>query len=252
MAVLYAFCRVVDDIVDEEENLSGDVSRQAQLEAWAEFFRNPSAGPALTREGLGAQLRQLMRDYEIGADLFLAVIRGMEMDLTISRYPNMDALLAYCYHAASAVGLISIRIFGCRDPQCTRYATHLGYALQLTNILRDVGADLRRDRIYLPQDLMQRHGVREEHLRKGAAEDGWRRVMSEVRQEAEKQFQLARELLPGKERRPLVAARLMSRVYGKLLKRIHRAGYNSLTVRHRLTVFEKITALFQVLILGKS
>ncbi|MDQ6807921.1 MAG: squalene/phytoene synthase family protein, partial [Verrucomicrobiota bacterium] len=136
ITVFYAFCRVIDDISDSTE-LSGEQKRY-QLETWRRALREPVAHES----SLAAQVRSLIAKYPLTPVMLEEIIDGVEMDLTISTYATFEDLRVYCHRVASAVGLVSIEIFGYRNPACREYAIELGLALQITNILRDVGKDL--------------------------------------------------------------------------------------------------------------
>lgn len=156
MSALYAFCRKVDDVADEE---SAPVEkRRADLAAWREDVRRAVAGDA-PLFAVNRELQPVIAQYRLPFTHFDELIRGVEMDLDIKRYQTYADLEVYCYRVASVVGLLSIEIFGYRNPACRDYAVHLGKALQLTNILRDVRADAGRGRIYLPLAELERHQV---------------------------------------------------------------------------------------------
>jgi phytoene synthase len=150
ITVFYAFCRVIDDIADSAQF---DIAqKEIRLAAWREMLRRACADePLLARE-----VRGLIDKYSLPIDILEEIIAGVEMDLSISRYATFEDLRVYCYRVASAVGLVSIEIFGYRNARCKEYALELGLALQMTNIIRDVGKDLRSGRIYLPQEDVAR------------------------------------------------------------------------------------------------
>ncbi|HWB59478.1 MAG TPA: squalene/phytoene synthase family protein, partial [Chthoniobacteraceae bacterium] len=151
MVVFYAFCRIVDDIADEPS--SPVETRRAQLNAW----RKALGGTFEGEPPLAAEVRALIAKYSLPVEHFHEIIAGMEMDLDAKRYRTFEELRLYCYRVASAVGLVSIVIFGCKSPRSTDYALNLGLALQLTNIIRDVGEDWRNgNRIYLPLEEVER------------------------------------------------------------------------------------------------
>ena len=156
MSALYAFCREVDDVADNE---SVPVEkRREQLAAWRADIRRACDGetPQFT---VNRELQPVIREYRLPFPLFDELIKGCEMDFDIKRYENFEQLEIYCYRVASVVGLLSIEIFGYQNPACRDYAVYLGKALQLTNILRDVRTDAGRGRIYLPLDELKKFGV---------------------------------------------------------------------------------------------
>ena len=150
ITIFYAFCRLIDDIADSPELRPEEKARQ--LTTW----RRALSGPVTAEPVVASAVRGLISKYAITPAMLEEIIDGVEMDLTIARYETFAVLCEYCYRVASAVGLVSIEIFGYRNPACKEYAIELGLALQMTNILRDVDKDLKNGRVYLPQeDLAQ-------------------------------------------------------------------------------------------------
>src|SRR5437764_5593606 len=147
MSALYAFCREVDDVADNEALTVAD--RRKQLAAWrADVSR--ACGTDTPHYAVNRELQPVIRQYRLKYEYFDELLRGVEMDLEVNRFEDCEQLEGYCYRVASVVGLLSIEIFGYHDPGCRQYAIHLGKSMQLTNILRDVRADAERGRIYLP------------------------------------------------------------------------------------------------------
>jgi len=217
MSVLYAFCREVDDIADlQSEPLP---ARRARLAAWREEVRRACDG-GVPSFPIARELQPVIARYRLPFASFDQLIRGVEMDLDINRYQTFHDLEQYCYRVASVVGLLSVEIFGYQDPACRDYAVHLGKALQLTNILRDVRADAERGRIYLPQAELQRHGVSPAEILRCQYSDRFERLASAVALEAGKYYALARQTLPPADRRSMAAAELMGSVYWRLLKKL--------------------------------
>src|SRR5205814_3157793 len=134
--------------------------KQMRLATWRRMLRTTTTG----EPPLASDLRRLIEKYSLPVGMFEEIIAGVEMDLTIPHYRTFEELRVYCYRVASAVGLVSIEIFGYRNPRCKEYALQLGLALQMTNIIRDVGKDLRNGRIYLPQEDLTRFGYTESEL----------------------------------------------------------------------------------------
>jgi 15-cis-phytoene synthase len=161
MSALYAFCREVDDVTDDES--TPVEKRREQLAAWRADVRRACAGetPQFT---VNRELQPVIQECRLPFPLFDELLKGCEMDFDIKRYENFEQLDLYCYRVASVVGLLSIEIFGYRNPACRDYAVFLGKALQLTNILRDVKTDAGRGRIYLPLDELRKHGVSAEQI----------------------------------------------------------------------------------------
>ncbi len=158
MSALYAFCREVDDAADED-SISVETRRE-RLAEWREDVRRACAG-ATPRLAVNVELQPVIERYHLPFEHFDELIKGVEMDLDINRYQTFGDLELYCYRVASVVGLLSIEIFGYRESACKEYAVHLGKALQLTNILRDVRVDSERGQIYLPLTELARFGVTE-------------------------------------------------------------------------------------------
>ncbi len=205
--IFYAFCRVVDDIADS--------SRQC-LAAWREMLRSAIPGePALAHE-----VRCLIDKYSLSVEMLEEIISGVEMDLTVSRYATFEELRVYCYRVASVVGLVSIEIFGYRNPVCKEYAFQLGLALQMTNIIRDIGKDLRNGRIYLPHEDLARCEYSETELKDRQYNERFVRLMEFEAQRARQFFSRAAASLPPEDRRSMVAAEIMGSVYRGLLRRI--------------------------------
>ena len=223
MSVLYAFCREVDDVADDESVPTE--KRREQLAAWRDDVRraceNGTPEFAVNRE-----MQPVIREFHLPFALFDELIQGCEMDLQIKRYENYEQLELYCYRVASVVGLLSIEIFGYHNPACRDYAIYLGKALQLTNILRDVRTDAERGRIYLPQSELARFKVTEQEILNFQYSDHFRNLAESVAARAKTFYQLARETLPVEDRRSMVAANLMGLVYWRLLRKLERQQFN--------------------------
>jgi phytoene synthase len=229
ITVLYAFCRVVDDIVDASEFDPGE--KQRQLNQWRGWIR--VAGP--DEPPLAGDVRRLIQNYPITPAMLDEIITGVEMDLQKVRYATFEELRVYCYRVASAVGLVSIEIFGYRNPRCREYAVELGLALQLTNIIRDVGRDLAQDRVYLPQEDLARFGYSEEALRKREYDERFVRLMQFEADRARGFFARAEAALPAEDRRAMVAAEIMASIYRTLLRRIELDKFRVFEKEYRLS-----------------
>jgi phytoene synthase len=222
MVRLYAFCREVDDVADEDTVPVEE--RRRSLAEWREDVKRVCEGG----EGVmpvNRELAEVVRRYGLPFGLFDELLMGVEADLDILRYETYDEVEEYCYRVASVVGLLSIEIFGYVDSGCREYAVSLGRALQWTNILRDVGNDAKRGRIYLPREAMMRHGVTEEEIFAGQYSDRFLALAREIGERARGYYGEARRLLPEGDRRRMVAAELMGSVYWRLLSRLERSGY---------------------------
>jgi 15-cis-phytoene synthase len=233
ITVFYAFCRVIDDIADSAETAPEEKAQQ--LAAWRRWLQASAPDePALARD-----VRELFGKYAITPAMLEEIIDGMEMDLRNTRYDTFEDLRLYCYRVASAVGLVSIEIFGYRNPATREYAIQLGYALQMTNIIRDVGKDLAIGRIYLPAEDLARFNYSESDLRRRKYNDAFVRLMEFEAARAEEFFSRAAALLPREDRRPMVAAEIMASVYRTLLNRMKADRFRVFDKEYRLSKLEK-------------
>jgi phytoene synthase len=235
IVVVWDFCRAVDDAVDEaapegEWPLRPEAREEAEQElaSWREelarCFDDPGLGPPQTRQGRA--LRPVVAAFGLPRQRFEELIDGVAMDLAHDRYESIEDLIEYSRRVASAVGLICIEIFGCRDEGSRDYALNLGLALQLTNIVRDVGVDLIRGRVYLPQEDLRRFNCSEEALRKGEVTDQVRALLTFEISRAREYFHRAALALPRADARRLVAAEIMGAIYQDILRRIEANGYD--------------------------
>lgn len=221
---LYAFCRVVDDCVDEEGG-----EGEAGLGRWLAELHRAYAGKPETE--LGRELAETVARFPIPRGCFEDVVAGCRMDLTTRRYATFADLRVYCERVASAVGLASVEIFGYDDPQTREYAAELGLALQLTNILRDVAADAARDRVYLPLEDLGRFGVPEEELLMAVREPGaprpagLERLLAFEADRARSHYAAAAQALPERDRRSMLAAEIMGTIYRAVLEEWARRGH---------------------------
>ena len=238
MAALYAFCREVDDVADEE---GVDLpERRRQLAEWREDVARACHG-AEPRFAVNQELRQAIVRYRLPFDLFDELIRGVEMDLDIKRYASYTQLDQYCHRVASVVGLLSIEIFGYRNPACREYAVALGRALQLTNILRDVGSDAQRQRIYLPLEELERFKVQPDDILHRRDSEPFRQLAASVADRTRAWYRKARESLPPEDRRSMMAAEVMGSVYWRLLAQLERQRFDVLaSPAARLTRAQKL------------
>jgi phytoene synthase len=223
MSALYAFCREVDDVADEES--TPVEQRRKQLAAWRADIRRACDGET-PQFPVNRELQPVLQRYRMRYELFDELLQGVEMDLEINRYADYDALEQYCYRVASVVGLLSIEIFGYQDPACRDYAVHLGKALQLTNILRDVRSDAGRGRIYLPLSELARFQVSPEEILRFEYSPRFRELAAGVAERARHFYRQARITLPAVDRRAMVAAELMGSVYWRLLGKLERKQFD--------------------------
>jgi 15-cis-phytoene synthase len=231
---VYAFCRFVDDIADEESvNEPGRLLARWRQELDRVFQGEPT-------RPVSRALADSARRFTIPRRYFEEVIDGVEMDLSRTRYRTFDDLRLYCYRVASAVGLICIEIFGYRNPGTRTYAENLGIAFQLTNILRDVSEDAGRGRIYIPLEDLARFGVTQDEIIEGVHSPRFERLMEFEANRARSFYEAAERALPGEDRSTLLTAEAMRLIYGALLNRIVRSNYRVLNRRHRLSAPRKL------------
>jgi 15-cis-phytoene synthase len=233
ITIFYAFCRVIDDIADSPETTARE--KAIGLTAWRTWIRQSAPG----EPALAGDVRGLYAKYAIAPSMLEEIIDGVEMDLGSVRYQTFADLRLYCYRVASAVGLVSIEIFGYRNPACRDYAIQLGLALQMTNIIRDVGKDLNNGRIYLPQEDLARFDYPEADLRARKYNEAFARLMQFEATRAEEFFSRAAALLPREDRRSMVAAEIMASVYHALLGRMKADRFRVFDKEYRLSKIEK-------------
>ncbi|MGI8821527.1 MAG: phytoene/squalene synthase family protein [Chthoniobacterales bacterium] len=233
ITTFYAFCRLIDDIADAPELSAG--AKQEGLTAWRSWLRVERNGEA----PLAPAIRALIAKYRLAPEMLEEILAGVEMDLSISRYATFDELRVYCYRVASAVGLVSIEIFGYRNPQCREYATELGLALQTTNIIRDVGKDLQIDRVYLPQEELAQFGYPEADLLAQRHNERFVALMQFQAARSHGFYDRAATLLPRDDRRSMVAAEIMSSVYRALLRQIEADQFRVFEKEYRLNRVQK-------------
>ena len=224
MSIFYAFCRVVDDVADSTELPLEEKRRQ--LGEWREEIRR--AYLSEPRTPLGREMAQIIRTYLIPPTPLEEILNGVEMDLAVARYPTFALLNQYCYRVASAVGLVSIDIFGCRQARTRDYAVALGMAFQLTNILRDVKKDASFGRIYLPQDELAAFGVTEAEIMEGRWSEKMRQLFRFQHHRARHYYAKAHRLMVPADRPKLIAAEIMRGVYEGLLDEIERRSFDVL------------------------
>jgi len=225
---VWDFCRAVDDAVDD----AGERDATVELERWRREVAVWFEG-GLPESPQARVLAPLVRRFNLPRDAFDALVNGVAMDVGSRRYETFDDLYLYCTRVASAVGLMCLEIFGYSDPKSRQYATDLGVALQLTNILRDVPEDLARGRVYIPQEDLRRFGCSEEDLAREAANAGHGVRSGAVKLLLQHQAVRAREYyaraaaaLPPSDARRLAAAEIMGAIYFAILKRIEAADYD--------------------------
>ena len=252
ITALYAFCREVDDIVDE----CTDVGVARTKLAWwrtqvAAIYEGAPAPSAIAPQHPVAQaLVPVVTQFNLPQARLHEIIDGMEMDLTQRRYADFAELKLYCHRVAGVVGLLSAEIFGYGDPGTLKYAENLGLAFQLTNIIRDVGEDARRDRIYLPLDELARHHVTVDDIMHARASDGFRQLMQFQVERALGYYRDAFALLPAADRKSQRPGLVMAAIYRTLLAEIRADGAQVLTQRVSLTPLRKLWIAWKTWIKG--
>ena len=245
ITAFYAFCREVDDIVDEcrEPRIAG-----LKLDWWRNEVAALSSGRA--QHPISIALADVSQDFDLPSELLLEIIDGMAMDLEQQRYADYKSLQLYCYRVASCVGLVCAEIFGYQDRRTLKYAHDLGLALQLTNILRDIGEDARRERIYLPQDELAAFGLDESDLLAGRNSASFQALMQFQIQRAAGLYDQAMTELPACDRASQRAGLIMAAIYRRLLERIRQQPERVLHQRLRLPGWLKFWLMLRTLAAG--
>ncbi|MDX2252785.1 MAG: presqualene diphosphate synthase HpnD [Nitrospira sp.] len=240
MYTIYAFCKAVDSAVDEPPAGSNP---KDELRRWRRELDAVYGGtPTLP---ITVSLAHHVKTLSIPKAYFEELVKGVEMDLSNNRYATFDDLSLYCYRVASVVGLICLHIFGTTSPRAQDYAVSLGMAFQLTNILRDVGADASDNRVYLPLDDLRASNYSEKALLQKTYSPEFKMLMQQEAARARQYYEKARAALaalPPSERRALIVAEIMRGIYSRILDKIERSGYQvfgpriSLSTSHRLAI----------------
>lgn len=232
---LYSFCRQTDDIADGNQPVS---NKHNLLDRWEYDLFNQFDGKSHTHFH---KLWKTAERFRIPLEYFIELIKGVRMDLMQSRFSDFEELKTYCYRVASIVGLMSIQIFGYKDERVQEYAINLGIALQLTNIMRDVGIDADMGRVYLPLEEMDRFGVSEKDIRAKKFTQGFRDLMQYQHERANHFYQRATELLPTKERLNMIPSQIMKNIYYHLLNTLQKKHFNVLNQKIEVPKFVKIS-----------
>ena len=235
ITALYAYCREVDDAVDE---CTDPGVARTKLAWWHDEVERLYAGRP--QHPVTRALADVITPYGITREQLETVIAGMAMDLEYNRYPDFATLQVYCHRVAGVVGLMSARIFGYSDERTLEYAAELGLAFQLTNIIRDVGEDARRNRVYLPLDELARHGLDAAQIVHGADSPAFRTLMTEQVTRAIATYDQAYAKLPDEDRKAQLPGLIMAAIYRTLLEEIRDDGCRVLTHRTSLTPVRKL------------
>lgn len=249
ITALYAYCREVDDVVDE---CTDPGVARTKLAWWREEVARLYDGKP--QHPVARALADVIQPYGITREQLLTVIDGMAMDLEYNRYPDFDTLKLYCHRVAGVVGLMSARIFGYTDARTLDYAADLGLAFQLTNIIRDVGEDARRNRVYLPLDELAKAGLDATQIVHGNAQQehsaAFRQLMEQQVARALATYDRAFAELPKQDRKAQVPGIIMAAIYRTLLEEIRADGCRVLTHRTSLTPLRKLWIAWKTWIKG--
>ena len=239
ITALYAFCREVDDVVDEctEESVARMKLAWWRKEIASVYNEEQGKEPS---HPVAKALVPVIKTINLSASQLIEIIDGMEMDLNCNRYPDFIALQLYCHHVAGVVGQLSAEIFGYKDIKTLEYAHNLGLAFQLTNIIRDVGEDARRGRIYLPEDELAKFGVSSEDILHSRESDNFRKLMEFQIERAEYYYTKAFAALPAEDRRNQRPGFIMAAIYRALLDEIKEDGCQVMRQRVSLTPIRKL------------
>ena len=238
---VYAFCRTVDDIADLGVDGATDAaSRHAALDAWRKEIARCYEPGAPPEHPIARQLAAGIRAYGIPRDALEAIIDGVAMDVDGVIFETAEHLYPYCYRVASAVGLCCIEIFGYTAPRARQYAVDLGTALQLTNIIRDVGADARAGRVYLPREDLRAYGITADDLRAGRHDAAFVALMQRQAARARDFYRRAAASFPEVDARSLVPARIMGAIYAALLAEIESRGFRVFGERVTVPTHRKV------------
>jgi phytoene synthase len=249
---VYAFCRTVDDIADLGPERGADPTQLRQeLRTWRDEVARCYSPGAQPSHPIAQRLAAAVRAFPIPREALEAIVDGVEMDLDGVRYERAEDLYLYCYRVAAAVGLASIEIFGYSDPRARDYAVNLGIALQLTNIMRDVGADARVGRVYLPQADLRGFGVNEDDLRHGRYTPAFTELMERQAGRAHHFYRRARAAYPHADARSLVAAEVMGAIYFALLGEIEARRFQVFHGRITVPARRKIAIALRCWLAGR-
>ena len=245
ITALYAFCREVDDVADEASDIA--IAR-TKLAWWRTELANLFAGNP--NHPVTRALEPHVASHGLDSARLNEIIDGMEMDLTYHRYPDFDSLKLYSHRVAGVVGQLSAGIFGYRNPATLDYAEALGIAFQLTNIIRDVGEDARRDRVYIPQDELARFGLEAGDIIARTNGAAFRSLMEFQADRARSYYALAESRLAPEDRSDQRAGLIMAAIYRTLLEEIRRDGFNVLEQRTALTPLRKLWIAWKTWVLN--
>ncbi len=239
---VYAFCKQTDDIVDEHNGST--LEKERLLSTWQQeldkSLNGGSSNPLLNL------LSQTAFKFKIPVEHFYDLIKGVEMDLKKNRYDTFDELYTYCYRVASTVGLMCAEIFTYTKEHTKNYAVNLGVALQLTNIIRDVNSDLKRNRIYIPQEDLRMFNISEEDLRNQVHDERFVGMMQFQAERARRYYEKANEHLAAEDEKHFFAARIMEKIYFSVLRKIEQNNFKVFHRKIRIGRFRQLIIALQI------
>jgi|WetSurMetagenome_2_1015567.scaffolds.fasta_scaffold30398_3 15-cis-phytoene synthase len=242
LRIIYSFCRHSDDIVDDEHSDLNE--KKSNLENWrAEFLKSLENNSKIK---ILNDLKDVIDTFKINPQIFLDLIKGMEIDLQKSRYKTFEDLKQYCYYAASTVGLMTIEVFGYKDSAIKEYAINLGIALQLTNIIRDVKKDSLKGRIYIPLDDLEKFNYSEQEIIESKYNENFAELMKYECDRARMFYKKANSYLVRSEKGRMLSARIMEHIYYRLLKKIEKKKYNVFDNYIRISKSKKLFLAYAV------
>lgn len=232
---IYAFCRLADDIADDPDQKT---DRELLLKRWREELDDAYRGKAT--HPVGIALGHTVHHFHLPESIFIDLLAGIEFDLAGEAIETFDDLRQYCYRVASTVGLLVVRVLGYHNPQTLEYAQTLGIAVQLTNVLRDIGDDVSSGRVYLPREELDRFGVTVADLEKGQMTEGLRLMLDHYAERALRYYEHADRLLPSEDRRTLRSAQAMGRIYRTLLDELNQRNFPCFEEPFRLPKYRRL------------
>ena len=242
MFAVYAFCRIVDDIADGKLSLD---EKKLQLDEWKKIMNGLYQDDVPGNNTVAFALKKVIDEFSLPKDEFLEIIAGMEMDMNnIGKPPTMSELKLYCRRVAGAVGMLSIHIFGDTSKESVQYATCLGEALQLTNILRDEAEDTDMGRIYIPLELMSKYGVEELSPKELLKSPALLNIRKDLADMTTKMYVKAQSFITPRNKKALKAAEMMMRVYRAVFKKMQKRGIGVVSPRVKLGKLEMLKVVF--------
>ena len=237
----YAFCRICDDIVDSPGTPSNKIEKLKELQSTVEnlnHLKDPSP--------IFIALNDAISKFNIPLNYYLELLEGVKSDISRNRFSNFEELSKYCYQVASVVGLICIEIFGYKNPDAKKYAIYLGYAMQITNILRDVKEDSKINRIYIPLNEIEKFDYSEVELIKSIKNKNFCLLMEHQAKRAQKYYFESKKLFPLINKDAKACTEIMHETYNRILNRIIASDFNVFDRRIGISKFEKITILLKL------